>query len=138
MTKNILVIFMIFLFFQFVSAKNSTSCSQPPLGGKVDENCTAASIQNPSSCLNKSVLIVAKPDKYESIKNLFMLLSHLPYDVKELKKEKTKTLISISYWGDGPNSLALSARVGSILESKFSEFGIQSIRAEFDPRLSCK
>ena len=67
-----------------------------------------------------------------------MILSNLPMKLLMFSSNSDKTIVAITYWGDGPNSFLLGERVRSVLESKTSEFGIESIRADFLPKLTCK
>lgn len=113
-------------------------CPPIPPGGVQNKNCETSTAQNPSKCINKSVQIFAKAEKFQEIKNFFMLFSNLPYEVTEIKKQENKSVIVVSYWGDGPNSLVLAEKVRSSLESKLAAFGIEKIEAAFDPKTNCK
>jgi len=103
----------------------------------MDKECKISVIQNPSHCLNKKVTVVAGARKFQDIKNYFMLFSNLPFEVSEIQSDAKRSIVAISYWGEGPDSLALAVRVKSSLESKIAEFGIEKISAEFSPSLKC-
>jgi len=90
------------------------------------------------ACANRTVYVKIKPSSFEALKHQFMIFSHLPYEVTEVKKESKHTLVAISYRGEGPNSLELGESVRKTLEPRYGEFGITGIRAEFDPTLRCR
>lgn len=95
-------------------------------------------IQPAFACANRTVYVKIKPSSFEALKHQFMIFSHLPYEVTEVKKESKHTLVAISYRGEGPNSLELGESVRKTLEPRYGEFGITGIRAEFDPTLRCR
>ena len=120
-----------------VSGENSKTCLPVPPGGTMDKECKTAVVQSPKTCVNKRVIVTAGPGRFEDIKLFFMLFSNLPYETTILKSEPKRTVISISYWGEGPSSFELATRVQSSLESKFKEWGIVKISADFIPNQKC-
>lgn len=116
----------------------SDKCPPIPPGGVQNKNCETVPVSNPTQCINKSVRVYAKVDKFQEIKNYFMLFSNLPYEVTEVEKNKNNSVILISYWGNGTNSFLLAEKVRSRLKSKISDFGIEKIEATYDPELKCE
>lgn len=91
-------------------------------------------------CPNKTVYVVADKTSFKKIKDLFMLMSSLPYDVQLISKNDKNVTMAITHLieGENPNAWELQSNVRNILKDRIKDYKITKYSVNFSPNDKCK
>jgi len=95
-------------------------------------------------CRNRSAFVSVERRHVEEVRNQFLVLSSLPFEVRTLPGDGDLATLQISYRrltpGDvfsEPLAMELGNRVFAIMKDNLKRLGIRKIWAEFNPDLDC-